>query len=78
VKTITLRIDPALDRWLEEEARRLGRTKSELVREALLQRRNGKKQASVHSLMRGVCGSIKGAPRDVSSNLKKYLKDLGQ
>jgi predicted transcriptional regulator len=78
VKTLTLRIDETLDRWLDEEAQRLGRTKSDVVRDALVLRQNGKKQASVHALMRGVCGSLKGAPRDVSSNVRKYLKGLGQ
>ncbi|HZR20435.1 MAG TPA: ribbon-helix-helix protein, CopG family [Verrucomicrobiae bacterium] len=78
MKTLTLRVDPALDRWLSHQARRLGRTKSDLVRDALLQSRNGKKQLSVHDLMNGVCGSIKRAPRDISTNLRRYLKGLGR
>jgi hypothetical protein len=78
MKTLTLRLDAGLDRWLAEEARRLGRTKSEIVRAAILQQRNGKKPLSVHDRMKSVCGSVKGAPRDVSSNLKKYLKGFGK
>jgi len=78
VKTLTLRIDPALDRWLTDEAKRVGRTKSQLVREALVHHKNGKKLVSVHDRMKDVCGIIKGAPRDVSANTRKYLKGFGE
>jgi ribbon-helix-helix CopG family protein len=78
MKTLTLRIDAALDRWLTEEAKRLGRSKSEIVREAIVQQRNGKKPLSLHDKMKDVCGIIKGAPRDLSTNMKKYLKGFGE
>jgi len=78
MKTLTLRIDKALDRWLTEEANRLGRTKSEIVREALIRQRNGKKPLSLHDRMKDVCGILKGAPRDLSTNTKKYLKGFGE
>lgn len=78
VKTLTLRIDGALDRWLGEESKRRGRTKSEIVRETLERQRNGKKLLSVHDRMKDVCGSIKGAPRDVSRHVEQYLKGLGE
>lgn len=78
VKTLTLRIDPALDRWLTDEAKRLGRTKSQLVREALVSQKNGDKAATVHDRMKDVCGIIKAAPRDVSVNTRKYLKGFGE
>ena len=78
MKTLTLRVDPALDGWLENEAKRLGKTKSEVVREALAQHKNGRKPASIHDRMQDVCGIIKNAPRDVSSNTRKYLKGFGQ
>ena len=78
MKTLTLRIDGVLDRWLTDEAKRLGRTKSEIVREAILQRRNGKKPLCLHDRMKDVCGIIKGAPRDMSRNVEKYLKGFGE
>ena len=78
MKTLTLRIDAALDRWLTEEAKRLRRTKSEVVRDALRQQRNGKKPLSLHDRMKDVCGIIKGAPRDMSRNVEKYLKGFGE
>jgi RNase P/RNase MRP subunit POP5 len=78
MKTLTLRLDAGVDQWLAEEARRLGRTKSEIVRAAILHQRHRKKTPSVHDRMQGVCGSIKSAPRDISSNSKKYLKGFGE
>jgi predicted transcriptional regulator len=71
MKTLTLRIQEPLDRWLDEEAKRLGRTKSEIVREAIMQRRNGRKPLSLHDRMKDVCGIIKG-PRDLSTNSKHF------
>ena len=77
MKTLTLRIDASLDRWLTEEgANALGRTKSALVREALLRQRNGARPLSVHDRMKEVCGIIKG-PRDLSTN-PKYLEGFGE
>jgi hypothetical protein len=78
MKTLTIRIDASLDRWLTSEAKRNGSTKSEVVRQALLRQRTAKKKPSVHDLMRDVCGVIKDAPRDLSSNLEKYLTGFGE
>lgn len=78
MKTLTLRIDPALNSWLTDEAKRLGRTKSQVVREALVQQRNGKKALTVHDRMKDVCGIIKDGPPDTSGNLRKYLKGFGE
>lgn len=77
MKTLTLKIDESLHHWLESEARQVGRTKSELAREALQQWRKGKLGPSLHDLMKDVCGIIKTGPRDLATN-KKYLKDLGR
>lgn len=66
-----------MDRWLTEEAKRLGRTKSDIARQALLRERTGRKPLSLHDRMRDVCGIIKGAPRDVSSRQRKYMKGFG-
>jgi len=76
MKTLTLRIDEPLNRWLVEQAKRLGRTKSEIVRAALHQQRNGKKRPTLHDRMKDVCGSIKG-PRDLSTN-PKYMEGFGE
>jgi predicted DNA-binding protein len=78
MKTLTLRVDQELDSWLENEAKRLGKTKSGVVREAIAQHKNGRKPASIHDCMQDVCEIIKNASRDVSSNTRKYLKAFGQ
>jgi hypothetical protein len=72
MKTLTLRIQDSLDQWLTQEAIRLGRTKSEIVREALVRASNGRRKVSLHDRMKGVCGIVKG-PRDLSTN-PKYLE----
>jgi predicted transcriptional regulator len=77
MKTISLKIDSALDHWLESEAKKLGRTKSEIAREALAQRRKGLQKQSIHELMREFCGTIKDGPKDYASN-RKYLKGFGR
>jgi len=78
VKTVSLKIDDALDRWLESEAQRLGRTKSDIAREALNQKRKGAGgRPSLHDLMKDACGSIKNGPRDLSRNQRKHLKGFG-
>jgi len=78
MKTLTLKVDAGLANWLETEAKRLGRTKSQIAREALERGRQGKAAPSVHDLMKDVCGSIKGAPRDMARNMKKYMKGFGK
>lgn len=77
MKTLTLKINESLDRWLANEAKRLGRTKSEIARQALLQRRNGEKRLSLHDRMKDVCGVIKGGPRDLSTN-PKHMEGFGE
>jgi hypothetical protein len=75
MKTLTLRIEESLDQWLTQEASRLGRTKSQIVRDALARANQGRRKLSLHDRMKGVCGSMKG-PRDLSSN-PKYLEGFG-
>jgi len=79
MKSLTLRIEEGLHRWLETEARRLGRTKSEIVREALEDKRKGKsRKPSLHDIMKDACGSIKGAPKDLSRNQRKHMNGFGR
>ncbi|MBI2946609.1 MAG: CopG family transcriptional regulator [Verrucomicrobia bacterium] len=59
MKTITLKVDESLGHWLEMEARKLGRTKSEIAREALEMRRNGQQGQSVHGFMKDFVASSK-------------------
>lgn len=77
LKTLTLKIDESLHRWLADEAKRLGRTKSDIARQALLEQQNGEKRISLHDRMKDVCGIIKGGPRDFSTN-PKYMEGFGE
>jgi hypothetical protein len=77
MKTISLKLDETLANWLENEARKLGRTKSEVAREALERSRNGKLGPSVHDIMKDVCGISKRGPRDLATN-KKYMRNFGR
>lgn len=77
IKTISFKVDEGLDDWLEGEAKKVGRSKSELAREALEGFRRKQLGPSVHDIMKDVCGSIKGGPRDLSTN-KKYMEGFGR
>jgi hypothetical protein len=76
MKTLTLRIHDSLDQWLTQEARRLRRTKSQVVRDALIRANKGRKRISLHDRLKGVCGIVKGPP-DLSTN-PKYLEGFGE
>lgn len=78
MKTFTVKLDEPSEQWLAAQARKLGRTKSDIVRDLITRQRTfGHGDRTVHDIMKDVCGSIKGGPRDVSTN-KKYLASLGE
>ena len=62
--------------WLARPAKELGRSQSEIVRDALERSRSGATSASCHDLIMDVCGSVDG-PKELSTN-SKYLKRLGE
>ncbi|HEU0009631.1 MAG TPA: ribbon-helix-helix protein, CopG family [Verrucomicrobiae bacterium] len=74
---MSFKISKPLDEWLETEARKLGRSKSDLVRETLERRRDGDGGRSVHDVMKHVCGVIKGGPRDVATRQRRHMKGFG-
>jgi Arc/MetJ-type ribon-helix-helix transcriptional regulator len=81
MKTISLKLPDHLSLWIEERAAKLGRTKSDLVRETLERERREtasrqRKKTSCHDLMQDVCGSFEG-PHDLSTN-PKYMEGYGQ
>ncbi|HEU0009632.1 MAG TPA: hypothetical protein VFT34_07440 [Verrucomicrobiae bacterium] len=78
MKTFTVKLDEPSEQWLATQARKLGRTKSDIVRDLIARQRAPKRgRRSLHDIMQDVCGSVKGSPRDLSTN-KKHLKDIGQ
>lgn len=77
VKTVTYKVDPGLYAWLDQESRRLGRSKSAITRDALEKARSEKKAPSCHDLMSDICGSMRSGVRDLATN-KKYMKGFGE
>lgn len=73
--TLTIRLDDQLARALDEEAKRAGTTKGELVRDALRARLK-KTRATALDALQGLCGIVDGPP-DLSTN-KQHLAALGQ
>jgi hypothetical protein len=71
VKTITVKLPEALASWLSRRARELGRSQSELVREAIERQRNGTIGQTCHDLVADSCGTIDG-PTDLSTNPRHF------
>lgn len=66
-----------LAEWLHQQAKRLGRSKSDLVREALERERNGGQQRpGCGDLLSGLDGFFDG-PRDLSTN-PKHMDGFGK
>jgi hypothetical protein len=76
MKTITVKLEESLARWLSEQAQALGRPQSELVREALERTRQGNAGANCHDVFADVCGAIEG-PRDLSTN-PRHMAGFGE
>jgi len=76
MKTLSVKLPTQLAGWLSRRSKSLGRTQSDLVREALEQQRIGSGKPSCHDLMQDLCGTFDGPP-DLSTN-QKYMKDFGR
>lgn len=79
MKTLVLRISEELAAEIEDEARRLNRTKSEVAR-ARLAAANGKPAGADESsfaLISDLIGTEQGGPPDVSKRKKHYLRVRG-
>ena len=79
VKTMSLKLPAPLANWLAKRANELGRSRSDLVRQALEEQRQGKNNKSEKScaeLMAELGGFFRG-PRDLSTN-PKYMRDFGK
>jgi hypothetical protein len=77
MKTLTLKLPEEQAALLERKARALGRPKSALAREAVLEMLASGPSRSCHDLMKARCGAWKNSPRDLATN-KKYLEGFGQ
>ena len=79
MKTISLKLPVPLANWLAKRANKLGRSRSDLVRQALEEQRQGKNsrgEKSCAELMAEFGGFFRG-PRDLSTN-PKYMRDFGK
>jgi hypothetical protein len=76
VKTVSVKLPEPLAGWLSNQAKDLGRSQSDIIREALEQRRKGSDLPSCHDLLQDLCGSIKGQ-HDLSTN-PKHMKGFGE
>lgn len=76
MKTLTMKLPDAVLAWLENEARRVNRPKSAVVRD-LLQQHLQQQRRSALDLAGDLCGSVESGRRDLSHN-KKHLKGFGR
>ncbi|MGZ8920291.1 MAG: ribbon-helix-helix protein, CopG family [Limisphaerales bacterium] len=78
MSTISLKLPDLLAKRIETEAKESGRSKSEVVRDALEKsfRSKGKKRPTFYEMTSHLAGSGKG-PGDLSTN-KKHLSDYGK
>jgi hypothetical protein len=76
MKTITAKLPDALAEWLSQRARRLNRSQSDLVREALQRVSEGAGGTTCHDLFSDVCGILDG-PKDLSTH-PKHLAGFGE
>jgi len=76
VKTLTMKLPESLSAWLEQEARRMNRPKSAVVR-AILQQHQQTQPCTALDLAADLCGCVKSGVRDLARN-KKHLKGFGQ
>jgi hypothetical protein len=79
MKTLSVKLPSPLAGWLSRRAKELGRTQSDLVRQALEQQREEnfpKEHRSCAELMDDLGGTFEGPP-DLSVN-PKYLEGFGE
>lgn len=79
-KRITVRIPEVLTARLRNRSRAKGSTESDLVREALenyLGNEPGERTAYELAKEAGIVGSVRNAPRDLSTN-PRYMKGFGR
>jgi hypothetical protein len=78
MRTMSLKLPDEIDAKLEARARSLGRTKSEITREALSRFLEAEPTTGVSclDLVRDLVGTVRG-PGDLASN-KKHLRGYGR
>ena len=71
MSTLTIKLPPEQRVWLEKQARQLKRSKSQIIRDLIAERRSNGKE-TVGEALADLCGCLKGS-RDLSTrSLKGY------
>jgi predicted DNA-binding protein len=76
VKTLTVKLPDSLANWLENEAKRVNRPKSELIRD-VLRNHQEKRARTAFDLAADLCGCVDSGKGDLSHN-KKYMEGFGR
>lgn len=76
MKTVTVKLSEPLATWLSQRARELGRSQSDVIRDALQQASHGGSAPSCHDLLAYMCGKVDG-PEDLATN-PKYMAGYGK
>ncbi len=76
MKSISVKLPETLARWLDRESAAQRRSRSEIIREALEQRRQVPGQPTAADVLADLVGTIDG-PRDLSVN-PRHLDGLGR
>lgn len=72
MKTLTIKLEPIQDAWLETQARSLGRSKGGILRDLIAERQSEGDKGSLGHKLRDLRGAVKGS-RDLSvRSLKGY------
>jgi hypothetical protein len=74
MQTLVIRIPDDLAKTIEDEAKRLNLTKSEVARRRLVFSQDEKQPLSGFDLIADLVGTVAGGPKDMSVNKKAYLK----
>ena len=77
MKTLSIRLTDELAAQLEAESHARKMSKSDIVRERLINSEQTFAPSEWSEVLAGVVGSVDGLPADLSSNVKAYLKSSG-
>lgn len=72
---ITLRLDPALEKQVNQTAQNLGITRSEFVRKSIVNYIQAQKSQSAWEIGHELFGKYSSGQNNLSSNRKEILKD---
>jgi predicted DNA-binding protein len=74
---LSLKVPPDVARWLEAQSRATGRSKSEIIREAVERLRDAARSGSALDLAGDAVGRVASGCEDLGSN-KKRLRGFGR